>query len=104
VNRSDHDENPDAPIADATGMERSDDEPAMPAAKELTDGQAEATGDEKTAAEGLSGIAATHRAFGGGTANSAGGIATHVPVDEDEHVTRGDGDDEADGPTDPRGY
>lgn len=99
---TDHDA--DATIADATGMDRPDDEPAMPAAKDLTDDEAEASGDEKTVTEGLSGVAATHRAFGGGALNAAGGIGTHVPADEDEHVTTGDGEADTEGSSDPRGY
>jgi hypothetical protein len=91
-------------IADATGMERPDDEPAMAPAKELTDAEAEATGGEKTLTEGMSGVAATHRAFGGGAVNAAGGIGTHVPADEDEHVTRGDESEDPGGSSDPRGY
>lgn len=88
------------PLADATGMDRPEELPAMEPGDEesRTD---EATGDEKTAVEGASGIAATHRAFGGGTANTAGGIGTHVPTDEDEHMQVGE---EGDSSTDPRGY
>jgi hypothetical protein len=104
MDRSDRERDTDATIADATGMERSDDEPAMPPAKELADGEAEATGGEKTEVEGMSGVAATHRAFGGGTAGSAGGIGTHVPTDEDEHVTRPGDRQESEDATDPRGY
>lgn len=89
------------PLADATGMERPDELPAMESGDEesRTD---EASGAEKTAVEGASGIAAIHRGFGGGTANTAGGIGTHVPADEDEHMDVGEGEDE--GTTDPRGY
>jgi hypothetical protein len=97
---------PEEPIADATGTDRPDDAPAMPPSKELTDGQDEATGDERTAVEGLSGIAATHRAFGGGTPSAAGGIGTHVPTDEDDHDLEPDiepGEASTDS-TDPRGH
>ena len=104
MDRSDREHETDSTVADATGMERSDDEPAMPAAKELTDDEAEAGGDEKTVTEGMSGVAATHRAFGGGAVNAAGGIGTHVPADEDEHVTRGDEEPDTEGSSDPRGY
>ena len=90
----------DSPLADGTGMDRPEELPAMEAGDEesRTD---EAGGDEKTAVEGASGIAATHRAFGGGTMNAAGGIGTHVPTDEDEHM---DADADTKGSTDPRGY
>ena len=90
----------DRPLADGTGMDRPEELPAMEAGDEesRTD---EATGDEKTAVEGVSGIAATHRAFGGGAMNAAGGIGTHVPTDEDEHM---DGDIDDEGSSDPRGY
>jgi hypothetical protein len=81
-------------LADGTGLDRPDDAPAMPAAKDLgrqdADSEAdEASGAEKTAVEGLSGIAATHRAFGGGSIGRAGGIGTHVPTDEDDHGAAG---------------
>lgn len=101
MDRRDHDD----PVADGTGMESPDDEPAMPAAKELVE-PPEASGDESTAVEGLSGVAATHRAFGGGTPGSAAGIGTHVPVDEDEHVREGDdlADEGVTDSSDPRGY
>jgi hypothetical protein len=36
--------------------------------------------------------------------NAAGGIGTHVPADEDEHVTRGDESEDPGGSSDPRGY
>ena len=62
----------------------------------------EATGDEKTAVEGAAGIGATQRAFGGGAMNAAGGIGTHVPADEDEHMDAGV--DESKDSSDPRGY
>jgi len=102
----DHERDHDDPLADATGMERSDDSPAMPAAKDLTSGEAEASGDERTAVEGASGLAATHRAFGGGSVGRAGGIGTHVPTDEDEHAGAPDAEDPpaASDSTDPRGY
>jgi hypothetical protein len=97
------------PLADGTGLEGSDDAPAMPAAKDharrdddpAADG---AGGGEKTAVEGLSGIAATHRAFGGGSLGRAGGIGTHVPTDEDDHGSLGpiDESDGGDATTDPR--
>ena len=89
------------PLADATGMERPDDLPAMEAGDDESR-RDEATGDEKTALEGAAGIAATHRAFGGGAVNAAGGIGTHVPTDEDEHMDGGV--DESKDSTDPRGY
>ncbi len=89
----------DSPLADGTGMDRPDELPAMAAGYEESR-TGEADGGEKTAVEGASGIAATHRAFGGGAMNAAGGIGTHVPADEDEHM-----DADADtGSTDPRGY
>ncbi|HJP71176.1 MAG TPA: hypothetical protein VJ975_05610 [Candidatus Limnocylindria bacterium] len=91
----------DRPLADATGMERPDDLPAMEAGDDESRRE-EATGDEKTALEGASGIAATHRAFGGGAINAAGGIGTDVPTDEDEHMDAGV--DESKDSTDPRGY
>lgn len=91
----------EAPLADATGMERPDDLPAMEAGDDESR-RDEATGDEKTALEGAAGIAATHRAFGGGALNAAGGIGTHVPTDEDEHMDGGV--DESKDSTDPRGY
>jgi hypothetical protein len=96
------------PLADGTALERSDDVPATPAAKDLsrrdddprTD---EASGGEKTAVEGLSGIAATHRAFGGGSIGRAGGIGTHVPTDGDDHGSLGPVEGSAgDATTDPR--
>ena len=96
----------DEGLADGTGMDRPDDMPAMPSAKELTgsDGREdEAGGGEKTAVEGMSGIGATHAAFGGGSMHAAGGIGTHVVVDDDEHA-RVDSDDDATESTDPRGY
>jgi hypothetical protein len=100
------------PIADATGIDEHDDAPAMPAAKDLTDDDAGAGagGDERTAIEGLSGIGATNRAFGGGALNAAGGIGTHVPAEGDEHAPDLDDPDDRDRPagprdsTDPRGY
>jgi hypothetical protein len=98
MERRDHEDT----IADATGMERPDDAPAMPAAKDLDDAH-EASGDEHTAIEGMSGIAATHRAFGGGSVGRAGGIGTHVPADEDDHPRDTEPGD-ADASTDPRGY
>lgn len=91
----------EAPLADATGMERPDDLPAMEAGDDESR-RDEATGDEKTALEGAAGIAATHRAFGGGALNAAGGIGTHVPTDEDEHMDGGV--HESKDSTDPRGY
>ena len=100
----------DEPIADGTGMDEPDDAPAMPAAKDLSDGGDEAGGDERTAVEGLSGIGATNRAFGGGALNAAGGIGTHVPAEGDDHAPDLDDPDDRDRPaepadsTDPRGY
>jgi hypothetical protein len=102
----------DEGLADGTGMDRPDDGPAMPAAKELTrsDGQTEeASGGEKAAVEGLSGLAATHAAFGGGSAHTAGGIGTHLIVDGDDHEPVGPDQDTDSGAdpgasTDPRGY
>jgi hypothetical protein len=91
----------DRPLADATGMERPDDLPAMEPGDDESR-RDEAGGDEKTALEGASGIAATQRAFGGGAMNSAGGIGTHVPTDEDEHMDAGV--DESKDSSDPRGY
>lgn len=91
----------ESPLADATGMERPDDLPAMEAGDDESRRE-EATGDEKTALEGASGIAATHRAFGGGAVNAAGGIGTDVPTDEDEQMDAGV--DESKDSTDPRGY
>ncbi len=91
----------EAPLADATGMERPDDLPAMEAGDDESR-RDEATGDEKTALEGAAGIAATNRAFGGGALNAAGGIGTHVPTDEDEHMDGGV--HESKDSTDPRGY
>ena len=89
------------PLADATGMERPDEVPAMePGVDESR--RDEATGDEKTAVEGAAGIGATQRAFGGGAVNAAGGIGTHVPADEDEHMDAGV--DESKDSSDPRGY
>ena len=101
----DHDE----PIAGGTGLDGRDDEPAMRAAKDLTDSDGsedEASGDERTAVEGLGGIGATHRAWGGGSVNRAGGVGTHVPTDDDEHALSPDIDasEEATESTDPRGY
>jgi hypothetical protein len=99
----------DEGVVDGTGLDRPDDVTAMPSAKELTDhetGSDEATGGEKTAVEGLSGIGATNRAFGGGAMNAAGGIGTHVMTDADEHVSdtsEGEANDPG-GSTDPRGY
>lgn len=95
-------EREDRPLADGTGMDREDDLPAMRPGDEesRTD---EASGAEKTAVEGAAGIAATQRAFGGGAANAAGGIGTHVPTDEDEHMSTPSGADDS-GATDPRGY
>ena len=102
----------DEGLADGTGMHRPDDAPAMPSAKELTgsDGRSdEASGGEKTAVEGLSGIGATHAAFGGGSMNAAGGIGTHVIVDDDDHESvmsdqSADAGGDAGESTDPRGY
>lgn len=104
----------DEGLTDGTGMDRPDDVPAMPSAKELTrsDGQTdEASGGEKAAVEGMSAIAATQAAFGGGSAHAAGGIGTHVIVDGDDHEPAGadqhsDSDVNADAgaSTDPRGY
>ena len=91
----------EAPLADATGMERPDDLPAMEAGDDESR-RDEATGDEKTALEGAAGLAATHRAFGGGALNAAGGIGTHVPTDEDEHMDGGV--HESKDSSDPRGY
>lgn len=91
----------DRPLADATGLERPDELPAMEGGDEESR-EAEASGDEKTAVEGAAGIAATHRAFGGGAVNAAGGIGTHVPADEDEHMEPGV--DESKDSSDPRGY
>lgn len=91
----------EAPLADATGMERPDDLPAMEPGDDESR-RDEATGDEKTALEGAAGIAATNRAFGGGALNAAGGIGTHVPTDEDEHMDGGV--DESKDSSDPRGY
>ncbi len=92
-------EHEDRPLADGTGMDRPDELPAMESGDEesRTD---EASGAEKTAVEGASGIAATHRGFGG-EANIPGGIGTHDPTHEDEHM---DGPDETKDSSDPRGY
>ena len=94
-------ETEDQPLADATGLERPDELPAMEAGDDESR-RDEASGDEKTALEGASGIAATHRAFGGGSMNRAGGIGTDVPTDEDEEMSARV--DESKDSTDPRGY
>lgn len=81
------------------------DRPDELAAMESGDEEAredQASGDEKTAVEGASGVAATNRAFGG-TANIPGGIGTHVPADEDEHMDA-PAPEESEDSTDPRGY
>jgi hypothetical protein len=95
----------DDPVADGTAMDSPEDQPVMPAAKELAEAP-EAGGDESSAVEGISGIAATHRVFGGGTPGSAAGVGTHVQVDEDEHVREGDvrADEGVTDSSDPRGY
>ncbi|HEX2883175.1 MAG TPA: hypothetical protein VHQ42_01250 [Candidatus Limnocylindria bacterium] len=88
-------------LPDGAGMERPNELPAMESG-DPESREDEATGDEKTAIEGAAGIAATHRAFGGGADEATGGIGTRVPTDDDAHM---DADrDEAEGSTDPRGY
>ena len=94
MDRERHEGTEDAPLADGTGMERPNDLPAMESGDEESR-EPEAGGDEKTAVEGASGIAATHRSFGAGSITATGGIGTDVPTDEDEETS---------GSTDPRGY
>jgi hypothetical protein len=84
----------DTPLADGTGMERPNDLPAMESG-DAESRRPEASGDEKTAVEGASGLGATNRAFGAGSITATGGIGTNVPTDEDEAMNDS---------TDPRGY
>ena len=90
----------DRPLADATGLERPNELPAMESGDEQSR-KDEATGDEKTAIEGAAGNAAIQRGFGGQT-GVPGGIGTHVPADEDAHMDAGV--NESGDSTDPRGY
>ena len=94
-------------IKDATGMDTSNDAPAMTSGDErTTDAQLagdedaqrgqepEAEGGEKTEIEGMAGLGATNRAFGGRPPQVQGGIGTDVPA----------ADEEKEGSLDPRGY
>ena len=78
-------------IKDATGMDTPNDEPAMTSGDQHT---TEADGGEKTEVEGLAGLGATNRAFGGRPPQVQGGIGTDVPA----------ADEEKEGSLDPRGY
>jgi hypothetical protein len=94
-------------LADATGMDRPNELPAMGSGDDAPPDE-HAGGGEKTAVEGAAGLGAMNRQYGGGPTNVPGGIGTHVPADEDEHV-RDDPSDSAAGDrttdsTDPRGY
>ncbi len=90
-------------LADGTGMDRRDDEPAMSSGKvDPSAENDEATGDEKTAVEGVAGIGALNQAWGGPPTNAEGGAGTHVPTDDDQH-TRAVPDESKDS-SDPRGY
>ncbi|MDQ2689996.1 MAG: hypothetical protein M3Y29_06955 [Chloroflexota bacterium] len=88
------------PLADATGLDRPEDLPAMESGDEESR-EPEASGGEKTAVEGAAAHAAVQRGFGGQT-GVPGGIGSHVPADEDEHMDAGVGEGEES--TDPRGY
>jgi hypothetical protein len=94
-------------LKDAVGMDNPNDEPAMTSGDpETTDAQVAgdedatageepvAGGGEKTEVEGLAGLGATNRGFGGQPPQVQGGIGTNV------HAA----DEEDDGSTDPRGY
>lgn len=94
-------------IKDATGMDTSNDVPAMTSGDERTtdaqlagDDEArhaeepEAEGGEKTEIEGMAGLGATNRAFGGRPPQVQGGAGTDVPA----------ADEEKEGSLDPRGY
>ena len=90
-------------LADGTGMDRPADQPAMPSGKvDPSTEHDEATGDEKTAVEGVAGIGALNQAWGGTPTNAEGGVGTHVPTDGDEHARSVP--DESKDSSDPRGY
>lgn len=94
-------------VKDALGMDNANDEPAMTSGDPRTT-DAQVTGDEdaaageepvaeggeKTEVEGLAGLGATNRSFGGRPPQVQGGIGTDVPA----------ADEERDESTDPRGY
>jgi hypothetical protein len=95
-------EQSDGPLADATGMDRPDELPAMRPGDEESRHD-DATGDETTAVEGAAGVAAAHRTFGGQMPGAVAGAGTHVPADgdADEHgATEDEGGRDS---TDPRG-
>ena len=94
-------------LKDAVGMDSANDEPAMTSGDpETTDAQVAgdedaasgdepvAGGGEKTEVEGLAGLGATNRAFGGSPPQVEGGIGTDVPA----------ADEERNDSSDPRGY
>jgi hypothetical protein len=94
-------------LKDAVGMDTAEDSPAMTSGDpDTTDAQIAgdtdaaqgdepvAGGGEKTEVEGLAGLGATHRGFGGSPPQVQGGIGTDVPA----------ADEEANDSTDPRGY
>ena len=91
-------------LEDATGMNRPDDQEPMRPGRDVSDAAAEdeATGDEKTAIEGASGLGATHEAWGATPTGVEGGAGTHVPAEGDEHMD--DAPDERKDSSDPRGY
>lgn len=105
MERSDerHDDGFDS-LADATGMDRPDEQAAMRSNRDVSDEEAEdaPTGDEETAIEGAAGMAATQRSWGATATEIEGGAGTHVPAQGDEHMP--DTPDERLDSSDPRGY
>ena len=102
-----HDEEHDTgfdSLADATGMDRSDDREPMRSGRDVSGEAAEdeAGGGEKTAIEGVAGLGATHETWGATPTGVEGGAGTHVPAEGDEHMD--DAPDERRDSSDPRGY